>query len=137
MRLSASAFILFASLALAAPASADDPAAFANPVKFIAQAVDGVVRYDPGAANLSGMELIEYATRNDPTLPSPFRGSGRYKLDARRDGKLSAVLLCDGDTALFEDAGCTGPMDWNGVSQPRPCGFALDLPQVCKRPVTP
>lgn len=123
------------SAVLAAPGVlADDPAAFGNPLRYIASAVDGAVRYDAGAEGLTGMPLIEYATKNDPTSLAPFRGSTRYRLDARRDGRHSAVLLCDGDTALFEDAGCTGPMDWNGVAQPRPCGFALDLQQVCAKP---
>lgn len=120
---------------LAAPGAwADDLAALGNPLRYIASAVDGVVRYDPGAADLTGMPLIEYATKNDPTTMAPYRNSDRYTLDARRDGQYSAVLLCAGDRALFEDAGCTGPMDWNGVEQPRPCVFALDLAQVCAKP---
>lgn len=123
------------SAVLAAPGvRADDTAALGNPLRYIASAVDGTVRYDPAAAELTGLPLIEHAMQNDPTSLAPFRGSGRYRLDARRDGRHSAVLLCDGDTALFEDAGCTGALDWNGVGQPRPCGFALDLPQVCAKP---
>ncbi|HEY0837913.1 MAG TPA: hypothetical protein VGE72_28615 [Azospirillum sp.] len=136
MRHLTAAILLFAVM-IAPGARADDPAAFGNPLRYIASAVDGTVRYDPGVADLTGLPLIEYATKNDRTLLAPFRNSVRYTLDARRDGRHSAVLLCDGDTALFEDAGCTGAMDWNGVAQPRPCAFALDLPQTCARPAKP
>ncbi|HYH18811.1 MAG TPA: hypothetical protein VD995_09335 [Azospirillum sp.] len=126
--------VMLSTMLFAPITQADEVAALGNPLRYIASAVDGAVRYDPGAADLTGMPLIEYATKNDTTLLAPFRDSARYTLDARRDGRHSAVLLCAGDTALYEDAGCTGPMDWNGVAEPRPCGFALDLPQVCARP---
>lgn len=130
---------LLLAVLVAPDARADDLAALGNPLRYIASAVDGAVRYDPEAADLSGLPLIEHATRNDPTLLSPFRNSTRYALNARREGRHSSVLLCAGDTALFEDAGCTGGMDWNGAdgngeNRPRPCAFALDLAQVCARP---
>jgi len=137
--------IAAALLAIASPTLAQDASALGVSLRYIAQAVHGTVRYDRSADGLEDADLIKYATRDQASLLAPFAAkksllpflSGSkptYSLQARRDGQLTSVLLCQGETALYEDAGCTGPVDRNVVGKGEPCSFALDLAQTCAKP---
>lgn len=100
---------------------------------YIAVAVDGFIRYGNPPIGMSGKELIENATRQNPDLLKPL---AEYFLTARRDGVYSSVLLCDKEKkhALAEDAGCTpSRLDgrlWNEAPD-AVCTFHLDLTAIC------
>jgi hypothetical protein len=101
----------------------------------VATALEAAVRFGNTPPDLSDTELLHRATSHDPDLLVPFQG---YVLRARRDGRLSSVLMCskDGKTALLEDAGCTPKFDehfWGRFSE-LPCTFQLDLAKICAAP---
>lgn len=98
----------------------------------LAAYVESAVRFQDAPASLSEAELLEFATRQDRAPLESFRG---YLLRVRREGALSSVLVCtaDGSRALWEDAGCTPPLDARLWDRPAAsCAFRLDLAQVCR-----
>jgi hypothetical protein len=99
----------------------------------LAAAMESTVRYKNPPSELSDRELLTLATQHDPILLDNFKG---YTVRVLRQARHSAVLVCDanGNRALLEDAGCTGPMDrhrW--VGKPAPCEFTIDTAEVCGR----
>ncbi len=100
---------------------------------YVAKAVDGYVRYGNPPTDQSGEALLQEATKINPDLLPPLAD---YLVMAKREGQLSAVLLCtaDGKRGLAEDAGCTaskldGPY-WQD-SEFVACSFQLDLIRAC------
>ena len=102
---------------------------------YVAVAVDGYIKFGNPPPNLTGPDLVKEATKQNPDLLKPLADDF---VTARRDGSLSAVLLCDkGKTrAIAEDSGCTsarldGPL-WKQAPGAK-CDFQLDLIAVCKK----
>jgi hypothetical protein len=98
----------------------------------VARAVDAYAADNPAAGSLRGVDLVDAATKHDPTLVQPF---SQFHITARVEGRNSSVLVCTRDQkrSLIEDAGCTARSDaqrWADVP-PFPCGFSLDLAAVC------
>ena len=94
--------------------------------------VHSTVRYKNPPTNIHDEALLGLATAHNPKLLNAFDG---YVLKARQDGLYSSVLVCagHGNTALIEDAGCTGGFDlqiWKTNPQ-HSCDYVLDLAQTC------
>lgn len=98
----------------------------------LSAAVESAVRYKNPPPNLNDEELLAFATKHDPSLLTPFSS---YRLRVLRQDAHAVILVCtkDGNKALFEDAGCTGPMDKNlwELSPALPCEFTLKVQDVC------
>ncbi|MBI2242188.1 MAG: hypothetical protein HYU59_15460 [Magnetospirillum gryphiswaldense] len=128
--------LLVLMLFLAAPACADEAARMnelAARTTLVARAVHFTVRSSTVPAELTGEDLIERATRLNPSMLDDFRD---YTITAQRDGLVSSVLVCDkkAQVALIEDAGCTQEVERHSwQARPRlPCDFTLDLGAVCR-----
>ena len=79
----------------------------------------------------SGEDCLRLGTEDDPSLRDPFRG---LDVTAKCENKIAIVLICDGNTALFEDVGCTEWIDYpKGDESLRACGFHIDPAAVCPR----
>ncbi len=97
----------------------------------LAAAVDASIRFKRPAENLTEDQLLEFSTAHDPALLQPFQ---RMNIRVLRDGRSSAVLICEANTGkpLLEDAGCTAEMDVRRWEQPaRRCKFSLNLRRTC------
>jgi hypothetical protein len=95
--------------------------------------VESAVRFQDAPETLTEEQLKAFAVKDDPAQLEPFNG---LLVRIRRQGVFSSVLVCteDGAKALWEDAGCTPPLDlrlWNR-EPPQSCHFKLDLAQVCQ-----
>ena len=97
-------------------------------------AVESAVRYEQErSVNLVELELLKFATSNDPALLDRFAD---LKVRVSKSNDLhAAVLICtsDGSKALLEDAGCTAAMDrqaWREIPEAG-CEFKLDLTSLC------
>lgn len=104
----------------------------ASALSKLARAVQATV-YRAFPDDLSEPVLLYVATRDDRSLLEPFSG---YTLRVRREGRLTSVLLCDGDASrrLIEDAACTGKIDrhdWRDAAAPAPCAFVQPLGEIC------
>lgn len=98
----------------------------------LSRAVEFTVRYRQPPNDLSDEALIALATRDDPTLRTPFAGLLVHVL---KEDRHAVVLVCsaDGSRALLEDAGCTAKLDrrsWQEVP-PLTCEFTLQVAKVC------
>lgn len=98
----------------------------------LSAAVESAGRYKNPPANMTDEEFLAFATKHDHSLLAPFSD---YRVRVLRQDKHAVTLVCskDGKTALFEDAGCTGPMEKNlwELSSPPPCEFTLKVQDVC------
>jgi len=113
--------------------SDEELADLAQQLGYVAVAVHGLVRFGNPPADLTGEQLVIEATKDNPALLNPLSG---YFVAARREGRLSSVLMCDikRHHAVAEDAGCTSsrldaPL-WQ-TSLDSPCSFTLDLWAIC------
>lgn len=139
MRNITSSFFVFIAVALlttsclhAAPVDEEKMLGLAAALIKVSAPVHATVRYKNPPDDLRDDALIALATSHNPALLNAFNG---YILKARQNGPNSSVLVCDdrGETALIEDAGCTGSLDlhiWKLTPQ-QPCDYVLDLDQTC------
>jgi hypothetical protein len=98
----------------------------------LSAAMESAVAHKHPPAELTEEQLLDFATRHDPSLLEPF---SNYQLKVVRDTQHALVLVCtkDGQHALLEDASCTSKLDkhlWN-ENPPRPCEFTLELEATC------
>lgn len=105
----------------------------ASNLQDVAIAVQGFIIFGNPTSDLTGEQLIQEGTKDNPALLKPFQN---YFLTARREGRYSSVLLCDKERhrAYAEDAGCTATRLDGGFWEEelaRPCVFQLDLSAVC------
>jgi hypothetical protein len=105
----------------------------ASNLQDVAIAVQGFVAFGEASPDLTGEQLIQQGTIDNPALLTPFKN---YFLTARREGQFSSVLLCDKDRrrAYAEDAGCTATrLDarWWVENPAAACKFQIDLAAVC------
>lgn len=99
----------------------------------LAASLESAVRFQDAPVDLSEEELKAFAVKDYPAQLEPF---SELLVRVRREGIYSSVLVCTADRAkaLWEDAGCTPPLDlrlWNR-EPPEPCRFKLDLPRTCQ-----
>jgi len=98
----------------------------------VATALNGLIQYGNPSPDLTGDQLLQEATKDNPDLLKPFAD---YYLTARREGKFGSVLMCNKlkMKALAEDATCTAILDdriWSEAPE-APCTFRLNLLDVC------
>ena len=89
-------------------------------------AVESTVRYKHPPEGLKDQALVDYAVSHDPSLLNGFEG---YRLKVLTGDRHAIVLVCDADSAIFEDMGCTKEMDTHRWQQSEPCGFTLSTAQ--------
>lgn len=97
----------------------------------LSPAVEATVRYENPDKNLSDEELLEFSTKHDKSLRTPF---SEYKVKILNENRHTIVLICtqNGTQALLEDAGCTAAMDkhhWQ-IEEGKPCSFTLSS-EIC------
>jgi C4-dicarboxylate-specific signal transduction histidine kinase len=99
----------------------------------LAASLESAVRFQDAPESMSEEQLKAFAVKEDPAQLDPFR---ELLVRVRRQARYSSVLVCtaDGSRALWEDAGCTPPLDlrlWDR-NPPAACAFQLDLAQTCR-----
>ena len=99
----------------------------------LAASLESAVRFQDAPASMTEEQLKAFAVKEDPAQLEPFR---ELRVRVRREDRYSSVLVCsaDGARALWEDAGCTPPLDlrlWD-KAPPAACAFQLDLAQTCR-----
>lgn len=110
----------------------EDMMILASALTKVATALESTVRYKNPPEGAVDQELIEFATKHDPGMLTPFK---KYLLRAKGDNRHGVVLLCtiDGKKRLIEDAGCSAKVDahhWR-TKPAQTCDFALDITEIC------
>lgn len=101
----------------------------ASQLKDIAAAVDGTLKFSESSYS-STDELLKVAINNDVSKLTPFND---YKLIIEVQKNHAVLLLCNGDTALIEDIGCTAQSDlqhWKSDSI-HSCLITLEAKNLC------
>jgi len=124
----ASVAVLSASCLHAAQVDPEEISGLAAALTKVSAPVHSTVRYKNPPADIGDAALLALATAHNPSLLAAFDG---YVLRARQDGPNSSVLVCKGEIALVEDAGCTGQSDWHATQADHPCDYVLDLATTC------
>ena len=127
--------LVLACLAAGCPARPLDEAALRekeSALNKLAASLESAVRFQDAPPSMGESQLLALAIKEDPAQLEPFRN---LTVRVRRQEKLSSVLVCtaDGARALWEDAGCTPPLDlrlWDKA--PAACNFQLDLAKTCQ-----
>lgn len=104
------------------------------PLLRLTSAVQGVAER-PGVYGFadggSGEDCLRLGIEDDPSLRDPFNS---FVVKVKCENKNALVLICDGNTVLFEDAGCTKEIDYpKGDESARACDFHIDPAVVCPR----
>lgn len=91
--------------------------------------VVSMVRYRKIPKDISDIDLLLIATKDDPGMLEPFN---KYSIKIRKDNKNVVILVGtkDGEKSLLEDASWTYELDkqhWKS-SAPIPFDFTIDLP---------
>ncbi|CAM3049028.1 hypothetical protein [Pseudoalteromonas distincta] len=101
----------------------------ASQLKDIASAVDGTLKFSETPYS-STDELLKAAVNNDLSKLTPFN-EYTFIVDVQDDNAV--LLLCDADTALIEDAGCTAQSDiqhWKSGALQQ-CKITINAQQLC------
>ena len=101
----------------------------ASQLKDIATAVDGTLKFSETPYSTTD-ELLKAAVNNDLSKLAPF---GKYTLIVNVQDDNAVLLLCDANTALIEDAGCTAQSDiqhW-GAEAIHQCEITINAQQLC------
>ena len=100
----------------------------ASQLKDIAAALDGTLKFSD-THYTEGQQLLQDAIDNDTNRLVPFN---QFQIHVIIDKNNAALLLCDNNTLLIEDAGCTAQSDAQHWRQPKKeCKATLALSQVC------
>lgn len=100
----------------------------ASQLKDIATALDGTLKFS-NKHYTDEKQLLQDAINNDANRLAPFN---QYQLHVIIDKNNAALLLCDNNTLLIEDAGCTAQSDVQHWRQPNnECKATLALSQIC------
>ncbi|OOE87171.1 hypothetical protein BZG73_02965 [Salinivibrio siamensis] len=110
----------------------------ASILKDVSQAIDGELKWG-NTEGLSQEEIISNATLTNPNqLPelevlAQEAKVTNYRLLQEFQGGNAVMLICDGDVALMEDAGCNAEFDKIYWKSPRPntCSINLDAVALC------
>ncbi|WNJ98652.1 hypothetical protein L2D14_12320 [Thalassospiraceae bacterium LMO-JJ14] len=131
--------VLFLALLLLIPLSAcagnvDEETMYtlSGHLKKVSKALNSAVVFKNAPEALSGPELLDFATRHDPALLTPFND---FTIRVNRTGKASGLLVCDakGEQAYLEDTSCTSAFDshlWRDTPNAA-CEFHLDIVALC------
>ena len=110
----------------------------ASILKDITQAIDGELKFGD-TAGLTSHEIIDNATRSNADnlakLPKLAKAAeiSDYRILSEFQEDNVVMLICDGDIALMEDAGCNAAFDksyWD-TPQPNSCSIKLDAAEIC------
>ncbi|ENM5796551.1 hypothetical protein [Vibrio mimicus] len=110
----------------------------ASVLKDVAQAVDGELKFGE-TTGLSNEEIIVKAMSSNPKLLTrlpELATEGKvahYRILSEFQGDNAVMLICDGDIALMEDAGCNAAFDkvyWKSP-QPNTCNITLNAAAIC------
>ncbi|NOI65396.1 hypothetical protein [Vibrio sp. 99-8-1] len=110
----------------------------ASVLKDVSQAVDGELKFG-NTANLTNDAIIKNATSSNPkqlTRLVELAKEGNitdYRIISQFQGDNAVMMICDGEVALMEDAGCNAEFDtpyWNNP-QPNSCAITLNAAEVC------
>ncbi|GBO85424.1 hypothetical protein MS5N3_28750 [Marinobacter salsuginis] len=101
----------------------------------VSSALEASVYFDTPPEGLQDRELLEFATKHDPSLLEPF---DNFILKANYVDRHGVVLVCDelGRKALMKDLGCTAKLDkpyWDST-EVVPC--RINPPSTVNCPVT-
>ena len=100
----------------------------ASQLKDIAAALDGTLKFSD-THYTEGKQLLQDAIDNDANRLVSFN---QFQIHVIIDKSNAALLLCDNNTLLIEDAGCTAQSDVQHWRQPNnECKATLALSQVC------
>ncbi|WP_394227913.1 hypothetical protein [Pseudoalteromonas spongiae] len=100
----------------------------ASQLKDIAAALDGTLKFSD-THYTEGQQLLQDTINDDTNRLAPFN---QYQLHVIIDKNNAALLLCDNNTLLIEDAGCTAQSDVQHWRQPNnECKATLALSQIC------
>lgn len=110
----------------------------ASILKDVSQAVDGELKWG-NTEGLSQEEIISSAISTNPNqLPEleVLANEGKvanYRLLQEFQGDNAVMLICDGNVALMEDAGCNAEFDKIYWKSPRSntCSINLDAAAIC------
>lgn len=110
----------------------------ASILKDVAQAVDGELKFGDTAGQTE-KEIFENAISANPaqiTKLSQLAIDGNisnYRILSEFQGNNAVMLICDGDIALMEDAGCNSEFDKIYWDSPKPysCQIKLDAAALC------
>ena len=110
----------------------------ASILKDVAQAVDGELKFGD-TAGLTKKEIFENAISANPaqitklSLLAIDGNISNYRILSEFQGNNAVMLICDGDTALMEDAGCNSEFDKIYWDSPKPysCQIKLDAAAIC------
>ncbi|KKM96843.1 hypothetical protein LCGC14_1174050 [marine sediment metagenome] len=101
----------------------------ASQLKDIATAVDGTLKFSETPYSTTD-ELLKAAVNNDLSKLTPFN---EYTFIVDVQGDNAVLLLCDADTALIEDVGCTAQSDiqhWQ-AKKAQKCEVTVNAQQFC------
>ncbi|MEL6114051.1 hypothetical protein P0Y67_02445 [Photobacterium sp. SP02] len=101
----------------------------ASILKDVAQAVDGEIKFGE-INNLADDQIIAKAMSS---APDKLAKLNEYQVILEIQGDNAVMLLCDGDVALMEDAGCNTAFDNSYWHQPQhnTCKISLSASSVC------
>jgi len=101
----------------------------ASILKDVAQAVDGEIKFGE-INNLADEQIIANAMSS---APDKLAKLSEYQMILDIQGDHAVMLLCDGDVALMEDAGCNAAFDNHYWHQPQhnTCKISLNASSVC------
>ncbi|MEI8593008.1 hypothetical protein [Photobacterium sp. Hal280] len=125
-------FVLFMTLtSCSAQAEYSDETMYdlASILKDVAQAVDGEIKFGE-INNLADEQIIAKAMSS---APDKLAKLSEYQMILDIQGDHAVMLLCDGDVALMEDAGCNAAFDNSYWHQPQhnTCKISLNASSVC------
>lgn len=110
----------------------------ASLLKDVGVAVDGELKFG-NTANLTKDEIITNATSSNPEQLTRLVELAKegditdYRMISEFQGDNVVMMICDGEVALMEDAGCNAAFDnpyWDNP-QPNSCTITLNAAQVC------
>lgn len=116
----------------ASSANTHDPekmADLASQLKDISAAVDGILKFS-SEPYTDPHKLLLAAIKDDKTRLKPFKN---FQLKVVIQEQNAVVLLCEEETLLIEDAGCTAKSDiqhWQS-DEKKKCDVSLSINKIC------
>jgi hypothetical protein len=122
---------IFLSVSCSAINKYDDERMYdlASKFKDLSQSIDGHIKFSEDLI-YDGDQILNQMLLSAPNLLTSF-ADFTIKVSVQKSNAI--LLLCDGDIALIEDAGCNAVMDkilWKDV-KPNSCEFTIDSIQLC------
>lgn len=140
MRLITTLALLMALTSCSTPAKYSDEVMYdmASILKDVSQAIDGELKWGK-TEELSQEEIISSATSTNPNQIPELKVLAQeakvanYRLLHEFQGDNAVMLICDGNVALMEDAGCNAEFDKIYWKSPRSntCSINLDAAAIC------